>query len=154
MRETDIIIERVSELVAGYLAKNGIELIDVIYRREAGGMVLRLLVDTEEGINLDQCESINRNIGEELDREGIIEGHYVLEVSSPGLDRPLKTDRDFERAKGKDIVVHLYEPVNNKRTHDGLLLGVSEESIEIESSGSVVILPRLKIAKAVLKLEF
>jgi ribosome maturation factor RimP len=148
------IIERVKELAANYLEKNGIELIDVIYRREQGGMTLRLLVDTPQGISIAECEALNTYLGELLDKENVIEDHYLLEISSPGLDRPLISDKDFERVVGKDIYVSTYEPIESRREHEGKLIGINKDDIVVVSNGMSTVIPRQKIAKAKLKIEF
>ncbi|MBN1526962.1 MAG: ribosome maturation factor RimP [Candidatus Omnitrophica bacterium] len=149
------IIERVRELVSGYLRQNDTELVDITYKREQQGMVLRLLVDTPAGITIDGCEAINKFLGELMDKENLIEGHYVLEVSSPGLDRPIKTDRDFERAMGQGLTVTTYEPVDGKKAFEGKLMGMDKEhnAIVIEKDGISVVIPREKIAMARLYIE-
>lgn len=148
------VIERVNSLIESYLQENGIELVDIIYRREQGGMVLRLLVDTPEGITVVECEKLNNFLSEALDKEEVITDHFLLEVASPGLDRPLVTDRDFTRVMGKELDVRMYEPVDGKREHQGKLLGMDKENIVIESDGISTVIPRTKIAKAKLKIEF
>jgi len=147
-------VERVKELIAPYLSENDIELVDVIYRREAGGMVLRFLVDKPYGINLKECEDLNIYLSGLLDKEDLIDNHFTLEVSSPGLDRTLKADKDFERVIGKPLNVSTFEPIDGHREHEGTLIGVEKENIVVESSGVSVVIPRNKIAKAVLKIEF
>lgn len=146
--------ERVNELIANYLEQNAIELIDIIYRREQGGMVLRLLVDKPEGINISECEEVNNYLSATLDKEGIITDRYTLEVSSPGLDRPLKTDKDFERKMGRKLEVNTYEAVDEKKTHEGTLLGIDKDNIIIEKDGISTVIPRAKIALARQKIEF
>jgi ribosome maturation factor RimP len=117
-------------------------------------MVLRLLVDTPEGITIDECEAVNNYLGEMLDSENVMEGHYVLEVASPGLDRHLSSDRDLERVLGKDLSVNMYEPVDGKRSHEGKLVGFNKDEVVIEAGGISTVIPRAKIAVARLKIEF
>ncbi|MFA6609692.1 MAG: ribosome maturation factor RimP [Candidatus Omnitrophota bacterium] len=147
-------VDRVKELIAGYLADHGIELVEIIYRREQEGMVLRLLVDTPQGITIQECEELNKYIGDTLDKEDFISDHYIIEVSSPGLDRPIVTDRDFERSMGKELTISLYEPISGNRRHEGKLVETDKDNIAIDSGGVKTILPRNKIAKAVLKIDF
>ncbi len=144
------IIEKVKGLIGNLLKDKAIELVDITYRRESGGMTLRLLVDKEGGITLDECTYLNEEIGKILDGEDIMAEKYVLEVSSPGLDRPLKTRRDFERVMEKKICVHTYEPIEGKRRDcEGVVTSVDDEKVTV---GNFVI--RLdKIAKAKLKVE-
>ena len=148
------VVDRVKSLIEGYLEDNSIELVDIIYRREQGGMVLRLLADTPEGITIAECEALNNYLSEAIDKEEIISEHFILEVASPGLDRPLASDRDFARVMGKDLEIRMYEPIDGKREHQGKLIGMDKENIVIESDGISTVVPRLKIAKAVPKLEF
>jgi ribosome maturation factor RimP len=148
------IVERVKELIAGYLEKNEVELVDMIYRREQGGMTLRLLVDTPEGITIAECEALNNYLSETLDKDNVIEEHYIVEVSSPGLDRPIVTDRDFARSVGKELDITTYEPIDMKRSHAGRLMGMDRENVVIESGGVSTVIPRAKIARAKLKLEY
>lgn len=148
------IIERVKSLAANYLSSHNIELVEVIYRRESPGMVLRLLVDTPEGITIDQCEELNQYLSEVLDKEDVIEEHYLLEVSSPGLDRPLKTDRDFDRVIGKELIITTYEPIDGKRTIEGKLISSNSEYIVIDAIEKEITIPRDKIAKATLNIDF
>jgi ribosome maturation factor RimP len=147
------IVERVRTLVAPYLEDNGVELVEITYRREQAGMTLKLLVDTPGGIRIDECESLNDHLSALLDEEDVIAEHYVIEVSSPGLDRPIKTDRDFERSIGKRIEVTTFAPVDGKKTHEGALIGMDKGNIVIESSGVSTVIPREKIALARLQVE-
>ena len=148
------VVDRVKLLIEGYLEDNGIELVDIIYRREQGGMVLRLLADTPEGITIAECEALNNYLSELIDKEEVIAEHFLLEVASPGLDRPLGSDRDFARVMGKELELRMYEPIGGKREHQGKLMGIDKDNIVIEANGISTVVPRLKIAKAVLKLEF
>ena len=149
------IVDRVRELVSEYLRQNDTELVEITYKREQRGMVLRLLVDTPTGVTLDECEAINKYLSELLDKEDVIEGHYIIEVSSPGLDRHIKTDRDFERAMGLALTVATYEPVDGKRGFEGKLMGIDKEhnAIVVEKDGISVVIPREKIAVARLHIE-
>ena len=148
------ITERVKELMAGYLDGHDIELVEITYKREQGGMVLRLLVDKPGGIKISECEELNNYLSETLDKENIIDDHHIVEVSSPGLDRPMKTDRDFERSMGKVLEITTYEPIDGKKSHCGRLIGIDKENIVIESDGTSTLIPMQKIARAVLKIEF
>jgi ribosome maturation factor RimP len=148
------IVDRVRQIAQGYADQRDIEIIDIIYRREQPGMVLRIVADTTAGITIAECEGISKFLSEELDKEDVIQDHYTLEVSSPGLDRPIKTDRDFQRAMGKLIEVMTYEPIDGKKARDGSLIGMDKETIVVESDGISTVIPRNKIALARLKLEF
>ena len=148
------IIERVNSLISNYLEKDSIELIDITYKREQGGMVLRLLVDTPQGITVDECERLNNFLSELLDKEDVISEHYTIEVASPGLDRPIVTDRDFQRVLGKMLDITTYQAIDERKTHEGSLLGMDKDKIVIESGGVSTVIPRNLIARARLKIEF
>ena len=143
------VIENIRGSIDNLLQERAIELVDITYRREHGGMVLRLLVNKEGGITLDECTYLNEEIGKMLDEKDIIPEKYMLEVSSPGLDRPLKTRRDFERVIGEKIHIHTFEPVNDKRDHEGTVNSVDDEKVTIDD----VKIRLDKIAKAKLKIE-
>jgi ribosome maturation factor RimP len=148
------VIERVHRLVGPVLLSGGLELVEVEYRREARGWVLRLYVDKEGGITLDDCAQISREIGRNLDVEDFITTPYILEVSSPGLTRSLKTEKDFMRYRDCLVKVRTNQPVENRRQFTGRLRGVAEEGIQIEVDGKVFLLPLSFIAKANLDIEF
>ncbi|MCX5680345.1 MAG: ribosome maturation factor RimP [Candidatus Omnitrophica bacterium] len=152
MERTEV-TEHVKALSQGYLDDNSIELVEIMYRREGGGMVLRLLVDTPEGIRIDECEALNKFLSETLDKEDLIQDSYTIEVSSPGLDRHLVTDRDFERVISKEIEATTYDRIHDRKTHDGRLIGMDKEMIVIESGGISTVIPRKSIAVARLKIE-
>jgi ribosome maturation factor RimP len=153
MEGNEGILERVKALAAPYLEDNAVELVEITYRREGGGMTLRLLVDTPAGIKIDECEGLNKYLSERLDKEDVISEHYVIEVSSPGLDRPIRTDRDFERALGKRLEVTTYAPIDGRKTHEGTFIGMDKENIVIESAGVSTVIPRAKVALARLHVE-
>ena len=147
------VIDSVKALIKEYLEENGIELVEITYRRGQGGMVLRLLADTPAGITIAECEALNNYLSDALDRENIIDERHIIEVASPGLDRPIVTDRDFERSMGKALDVRTYEPIDASRAHEGKLVGMDKENIVIESDGISVVIPRKSIARARLKIE-
>ncbi|MDD5681560.1 MAG: ribosome maturation factor RimP, partial [Candidatus Omnitrophica bacterium] len=130
--EEKVILDRVSSLTAPLLSEAGVELVDLTYRRETGGMILRFTVDKAGGITVGECGGLNRKIADILDEADPIDGPYMLEVQSPGLDRKLVKTSDFERTIGKDIFVVTYGPVENKREFTGKLKWVGEESIKLE----------------------
>lgn len=148
------ITDRVSQIAEVYLKDHGIELIDVIFRREGSGLVLRVVVDTADGITVSECAEFNNFLSEVLDREDVIQDRYTLEVSSPGLDRPIKTDRDFERSMGKVLEFTTFEAIDGRKTHEGTLVGMDKDNVVIERQGISTVIPRIKIALARLKIDF
>jgi len=126
------IIEKVRLLASNILQDKGIELIEIVYRREGQGMVLRLIVDKKDGVTIDECGAINEQLGETLGKENIFMDNYILEVASPGLDRRLKSRKDFEWVQGKLVRVGTYGPVEDKREHLGTVVSCDDDSVTIE----------------------
>lgn len=137
MKTTEI----VDSLVRGKIAEMGYELDEVEYVKEYGNMVLTLYIDSENGVTIDDCEKVSRAIDPILDENDPIEEAYYLSVSSIGIDRPLKKDKDFERNMGKKLQVKLYAPINKKKEFLGVLTGYDEENftINVEKMGEVTI---------------
>ena len=134
------------------------ELVDTEYVKEGGEWYLRIFVDRKaEGgrISLSDCQSISNMVSEMLDVEDPIKEHYMLEISSPGLDRALKKDRDFVREKGKEVELKLYKAIDGRKEFDGILLGLAEDGkIQIESNGVLMSFDRKDIAIIRLKIVF
>ena len=133
--------EIVDSLVRVKIAEMGYELDEVEYVKEYGSMVLTLYIDSENGVTIDDCEKVSRAIDPLLDENDPIEEAYYLSVSSIGIDRPLKKDKDFERNMGKKLQVKLYAPINKKKELLGGLTGYDEENftINVEKTGEVTI---------------
>lgn len=148
------IIDRVSNIVTPVLFNEGMELVEIEYRREPKGWVLRLYIDKEGGVSIDDCTHISQEIGRSLDVEDFISAPYTLEVSSPGLTRPLKSEKDFIKYQNHLIKVKTINPIGNQRRFKGKLLGISENSIEIEVGGGIIHIPLANVAKANLEIDF
>lgn len=148
------IIRQVMEVLSPLLLEEEMECVDLEYRREARGWVLRLYIDKEGGVTLDDCTRINQKAGRLLDVADLIETPYHLEVSSPGLTRPLKNERDFIKYQNRLILVKTVEPIGNQRQFKGRLLRVVREGIEVELDKTTLHIPFQNIAKARLELEF
>lgn len=150
------VLDRIKAIAAPILEEEGVELVDIIYRREGRKMVLRLLVDTPSGITIDECSELNKKIGEGLDGSDMALENYILEVSSPGLDRLLTTKRDFERVLGKGLKVVTKMPVAGRdNVYIGKLEFVSEEAITLKlGSGEDVTISYDDIATARQHIEF
>lgn len=143
------VIEELLNIIGAYLKDRGLDLVELIYRYEGRDLFLRVLADKPEGgITLDECTRINREIGDILDGKDMIPGKYVLEVSSPGVDRPLKTKSDFSRCINKKIKLFLYEAINGKIEFDGIIKSTTEDSVCIQTSKGVMDVPLDKINKA------
>jgi ribosome maturation factor RimP len=147
------ILDRVRAMVDPILLNEGIELVDTEYRRESKGWILRLYLDKEGGVTLDDCTRVSQEVERSLDVEDFIQTPYTLEVSSPGLTRPLKTENDFMKYCHRLIKVKTVDPIENRRQFKGRLLGVSENRIEIEVDGGVFQIPLSNVAKANLEID-
>jgi ribosome maturation factor RimP len=148
------IAERVRAIADPILIDEGMELAGVDYRRETRGWVLRLTIDKEGGVTLDDCGRISQQVGRELDVEDFISTPYVLEVSSPGLTRPLKSEKDFIKHCNRLIKLRTVDPINSRQQFEGKLLGVSDNQIQLEMEEGIIQIPLAKIAKANLEIEF
>ena len=116
---------------------------------------LRAYIDKEGGISLDDCELISRKVSDWLDKEDFIQDSYILEVSSPGLGRPLKKDKDFARSIGKDVEIRLYKALNKSKEYTGILKAYDKESVLLQmEDGSDLSLLRADIALIRLALDF
>jgi ribosome maturation factor RimP len=147
------IIDRVRGIADPILLSEGMELVEIEYRREPRGWVLRLYIDKEEGITVDDCSRISREIERSLDVGDFILTPYTLEVSSPGLTRPLRNEKDFLKYRHRLIKVKTLEPVENRKKFKGKLLGISEHRIEIEVEDGVFEIPLSNVAKANLEID-
>jgi ribosome maturation factor RimP len=135
----------------------GFELVDVEIKKGRDGQFVRLYVDKEGGIGLDELESVSHEVSAILDAEDPIQGHYTLEVSSPGLDRPLRDEKDFRRFLGKLARISSYELVDGRRHWTGRLLSLEQGTVAVRlesENDAVARIPLAKIASARLEVEF
>ncbi|MDD5287246.1 MAG: ribosome maturation factor RimP [Desulfuromonadaceae bacterium] len=142
------------------LESMGVELVDIEFGRVGRDAVLRLFIDKDGGITLDDCADVSRELSLILDVEEVISCNYSLEVSSPGLDRPLKKQSDYERFAGRLIKVRTYEPLpddkgNKRKTFLGKLDGLVDGVVKITlAEGQTASIPLERVAKANLEFEF
>ncbi|MFA5092674.1 MAG: hypothetical protein WC543_01840 [Candidatus Omnitrophota bacterium] len=142
------LIKELNELFLQFLSQENIELVDLICRDESNRLVLRILVDKVGKITLGECALVNRKLGNLLAEKNIIASDYVLEVASPGLDRNLKTQRDFLRCINKEVVFYLNDLINDKCQWQGVVNKVDNINVWIENAGEILEIPLLKINKA------
>lgn len=141
--------KEIGELASGLFSGQGFELIEIDVRHSGQGISFSLLADRlQGGISLDECGMLNRLLKSVLEEKGFLGGQYTLEVSSPGLDRPLKQKEDFRRCMGKQAVFFLNCPVDEKIELKGLISKVDEQSVFINAGGSLLEIPLVKINKA------
>ena len=122
---------RVEAWITPVLEQHQFELVDVEYVREVGVWYLRCYIDKEGGITVDDCEVISRILSDWLDKEDFIEDSYILEVSSPGLGRPLKKEKDFARSIGKDVEIRLYKAIDKQKEFTGTLTSYDADSVTL-----------------------
>lgn len=147
--------QKAEALILPLIEKNQFELVDVEYVKEGSNMFLRVYIDKPGGITVDDCEIISRAFGDLLDQEDFIEGSYILEVSSPGLGRPLKKEKDFKRSIGEAVEIHLFRAVNKEKEFEGILKAYDADTVTIErEDGSVQILERANLALIRLAFDF
>ena len=139
--------ERVKQIAEPKAEELGLELIDCEYKKEGGRRVLRLYIDKKGGVGLDDCEAVSRSVEPVLDSEDFIDEAYTFEVSSPGLDRPLKTDKDFVRYEGEDVEVGLYAAIDGKKKFTGKLIGRKDGVVSIDCGGQTLEFQQKDISK-------
>jgi ribosome maturation factor RimP len=153
MEKTEI-MAKVSALGARVLQGLGMEMVHVNLERQRGGWFLRYFIDRPGGVTLEDCQEASRQLGAELDIEDLIQDRYTLEVSSPGLDRPLRTEEDYRRFLGHLVVVHTFEPLDRRRHFVGHLKSLESGIVVIEEEdGRRLEIPRSAISKARLEVE-
>lgn len=143
------IIAELQSSIGDYLKNCGLQLVELVYRYEGRDLFLRILVDRPEGgITLDECTRLNDEISVLLDAKDIIKDNYVLEVSSPGIDRPLFNKDDFNRCRNKKVKFFLKELIAGKLEWDGVINKVDEDLVTIDINGKILEIPISKINKA------
>lgn len=154
--------EKVEALVEPVLTSLGYEMVDLEYRREGRDMVLRFYIDCEAGVTLDNCVEVSREVGGLLEVEDIVPGAYRLEVSSPGLDRPLKKKKDFDRFAGRLARIKMLDRIDpderghERKTFVGRLQGTRDDTVVLDltdKKGGTVLLPLGEIERANLEIE-
>ncbi|EJE98659.1 ribosome maturation factor RimP [Liquorilactobacillus mali] len=154
------VVETVTELVTPILEAGNFELVDIEFVKEGKNWYLRVFVDKEDGINIEECALISDKLSEKLDEcdPDPIEQAYYLEVSSPGAERPLKKESDYERALNKYIHVSLYQQLAGSKVFEGTMVELSKSHLKLEYMDKTrhkeIEIPRDKIAKARLAIKF
>ena len=133
MSKREIYEQKTEEILNPIMEELEFELVDVEYVKEAGTWYLRAYIDKEGGIAVDDCEVISRRLSDWLDKEDFINDSYILEVSSPGLGRPLKKEKDFARSIGKEVDIRLYRARDKQKDFTGILTEYDKDSVTIET---------------------
>ena len=151
---TESLLKEIERLIEPVLAEMGIDLVDMEYRSGQGRRVLRIYADRPTGINLDDCAMVSREIGSLLDVKDLLQQHYVLEVSSPGLNRPLKREKDFLRAIGQKVKVKTAVPLKGRRNFSGVLQSFENGTLQLKLDDTVILIPEESVNKANLEFDF
>ncbi|HLO12361.1 MAG TPA: ribosome maturation factor RimP [Pseudoneobacillus sp.] len=151
---TDVVADLVSPIVTAA----GLELVDIEYVKEGREWFLRIYIDKDSGVDIEECGFVSEKLSEKLDELDPIPHNYFLEVSSPGAERPLKKEKDFEKAIGKNILIKTYEPIDGEKTFEGTLLEFIDQIVKIEvkikTRKKTIEIPYEKVANARLAVTF
>ena len=148
------IYQLVIDLIEPTLQGSEIKLVDVEYKKIGKDWTLRVLIDKNQGVTVFDCQKLSREIEDLIEIHELIKDHYVLEVSSPGLDRPLKKESDFVRNKGKQIQVNTDSPINNSKINTGTIRDFSNSTLFLENNNDTLEIPLITIMQAKLIIEF
>ncbi|MFU0790986.1 ribosome maturation factor RimP [Virgibacillus proomii] len=152
------VVKTTEELVLPILEQKNLELVDIEYVKEGKNWFLRVYIDKDGGVDITECGEVSEQLSERLDEADPISEAYFLEVSSPGVERPLKTKRDIANSINQYIHVKLYEPINGEKTYEGELINYSDDVLTVEyrvkTRKKTVEIPFDKIAKARLAVKF
>jgi ribosome maturation factor RimP len=147
------VTQSVTELIEPGLQADGLELVDVEFKKEGKNWILRIYIDREGGVTLSDCQKVSRLAGDLIEVEEVIEPVYTLEVSSPGLNRVLKKEKDFLKYSGKKIYVQCHAPMDGRKKFTGILTGFIDQSIHLEVDGQHYTIPLNLVTKANLVIE-
>ncbi|MBN8199629.1 MULTISPECIES: ribosome maturation factor RimP [Bacillaceae] len=152
------VTETVEQLVTPIVDELNLELVDIEYVKEGKDWFLRVFIDKETGVDIEECGMVSEKLSEKLDAEDPIPYNYFLEVSSPGAERPLKKDSDFVKAVGKNVFVKTYEPIDGEKTFEGVLTQFDGETVTVEvkikTRKKRIEIPYEKVANARLAVVF
>ena len=150
---------KIEEMLSDYLAEKDLEIYQIQYKKEGPDLKLKLVLDKTENaedeyVNIEECEDVSRFLSDKLDEEDFIDRAYLLEVSSPGLDRELIKDSDFRRFAGRPVELKLYEAIDGNKKLEGTLIGKDGDIVKVEADGQTIELQAKKISKINLAVIF
>ena len=152
------ITDLVEELVTPITEEMNLELVDIEYVKEGKNYFLRVFIDSDTGVDIEECGTLSERLGEKLDEIDPIPHNYFLEVSSPGAERPLKNESDFQKAIGKNVAIKTYEPIDGEKEFEGELTSFDGDlvklSVKVKTRTKEVTIPYEKVAKARLAVTF
>ena len=147
------IYQTVNELIEPIVRENNIDLVDVEYKKVGKNWTLQIFIDKTQGVTVGDCQKLSRLIEDLIEVHELISAPYILEVSSPGLDRPLKKEQDFLRNKGKRILVKTFSPIDGRKKFLGTLKDFTSGVLFLEDDGNILEIQLTKIAQAKLIIE-
>ena len=142
-------LDQIQEIAGRIVASEGLELVDIEFKPGKNRGLLRIFIDKDGGVTLNDCENVSRQLGTILDVEDVIKSAYVLEVSSPGLDRPMRTDREYRRAIGFRVKLTTVDDQGNTEQMTGKLIGMSDEDLVLEDRGKSRTISRAMVKRAI-----
>lgn len=152
------VIEVVEQIVEPIVNDLNLELVDIEYVKEGKSWFLRVFIDKEQGIDIEECGMVSEKLSEKLDELDPIPYNYFLEVSSPGAERPLKKQKDYEKAVGKNVHIKTYEPIDGEKTFEGVLTNFTGDTVTVElkikTRKKTIEIPFEKVASARLAVTF
>ena len=154
MSKREIYEQKTEEYLTPIVEEYGFELVDVEYVKEGSNWYLRAYIDKPGGITVNDCEAVSRAFSDKLDENDFIEDSYIMEISSPGLDRPLKKEKDFARSMGKLVEIRTYRPIEKQKEFCGILNAYDESSVTIDEDGQLRTFDKKDIALIRLAIEF
>jgi len=132
LSKREVYEQKTEEILLPIVEEYGFELVDVEYVKEGGTWYLRTYIDKEGGISIDDCEKVSRRLSDILDEKDYIDDTYIMEVSSPGLGRPLKKEKDFKRSLGKEVDIRTYRMIDKQKEFTGILKDYDKDTVTIE----------------------
>lgn len=155
MSRREVYEQKTENLLKPIMEEYQFELVDVEYVKEGGNWYLRAYIDKEGGITVDDCELVSRRMSDLLDEQDYIEESYIFEVSSPGLGRPLKKEKDYVRSMGKELEIHTYRAINKEKEFYGILKAYDDKTVTIElDDGAEMTFAKPEIALIRLAFDF
>jgi ribosome maturation factor RimP len=149
----DNIISNIKELLEPLLYEKNLELFDIEFKALGSKEILRVFIDKEQGVTVNDCAQISRELGRLLEVHDVIPGPYTLEISSPGLTRALKKPSDYLRYKGKTVKIKTLEDIEDRKVFKGTLLDFVDETVSLQTDGVNYLIPYKNIEKANLELD-
>ena len=139
MTKREMYEKNTEEILLPMMGELGFELVDVEYVKEGSTWYLRAYIDKPGGINIDDCETVSRRLSDILDEKDYIDEAYILEVSSPGLGRPLKKEKDYKRSLGEEVEIRTYRMIDRQKEFTGILKAYDEKTVTIEPDGGTLL---------------